>query len=126
MHPQHWPKDLDYANKKVVVIGSGATAITLIPAMTRGPKAAKHVTMLQRSPTYMFARPSRMTIVSQKIAAWFGHSVARWYFVMFSMFQYSFCKFFPKAAKQGMIDLAEHQVGEKVFRKEDLTQGYVG
>ena len=124
VHPQHWPKDLDYANKKVVVIGSGATAITLIPAMTRGPKAAKHVTMLQRSPTYMFARPSRMTIVSQKIAAWFGHSVARWYFVMFSMFQYSFCKFFPKAAKQGMIDLAEHQVGEKVFRKEDFTPRY--
>ena len=48
MHPQHWPDDLDYAGKRVVVIGSGATAVTLVPAMA---KTAAHVTMLQRSPT---------------------------------------------------------------------------
>ncbi|MDB5828179.1 MAG: FAD-containing monooxygenase EthA [Variovorax sp.] len=55
VHPQHWPGDLDYAGKRVVVIGSGATAVTLVPAMA--DKAA-HVTMLQRSPTWMVARPS--------------------------------------------------------------------
>lgn len=56
IHPQHWPEQLDYAGKRVVVIGSGATAVTLVPAMTRG--GAQHVTMLQRSPSYIFSVPS--------------------------------------------------------------------
>src|SRR5699024_7407966 len=50
VHPQEWPEDLDYSGKKVAIIGSGATAVTLLPAMA---EKAKHVTMLQRSPTYM-------------------------------------------------------------------------
>ncbi|HEX4871287.1 MAG TPA: NAD(P)/FAD-dependent oxidoreductase [Nevskiaceae bacterium] len=54
IHPQHWPEDLDYAGKKVVVIGSGATAVTLVPAMA---DTAAHVTMLQRSPSYIFSVP---------------------------------------------------------------------
>ncbi|ROQ35806.1 cation diffusion facilitator CzcD-associated flavoprotein CzcO [Streptomyces sp. PanSC19] len=57
VHPQHWPEDLDYSGKKVVVIGSGATAITLVPAMATGAGAARHVTMLQRTPTYVMALP---------------------------------------------------------------------
>jgi monooxygenase len=56
VHPQHWPEDLDYAGKRVVVIGSGATAVTLVPAMARD---AAHVTMLQRSPTYIVPLPKR-------------------------------------------------------------------
>ena len=55
VHPQHWPEDLDYAGKKIVVIGSGATAVTLIPALANS--GAGHVTMLQRSPTYIGALP---------------------------------------------------------------------
>ncbi|MDB5419233.1 MAG: flavin binding monooxygenase, partial [Phenylobacterium sp.] len=55
VHPQHWPSDLDYAGKRVVVIGSGATAVTLVPAMAA---TAAHVTMLQRSPTYVVSRPA--------------------------------------------------------------------
>ncbi len=62
LHPQHWPEDFDYAGKRVLVIGSGATAMTLVPAMTN--KAA-HVTMLQRSPTYVASRPSQ-----DKFANW--------------------------------------------------------
>jgi monooxygenase len=61
VHPQHWPEDLDYAGKRVVVIGSGATAVTLVPAMT--DKAA-HVTMLQRSPSYIAAVPERDPIAN--------------------------------------------------------------
>jgi len=57
IHPQHWPEDLDYAGKRVVVIGSGATAVTLLPAMVAG--GAGHVTMLQRSPTYIVSMPGR-------------------------------------------------------------------
>ncbi|SCL36621.1 Predicted flavoprotein CzcO associated with the cation diffusion facilitator CzcD [Micromonospora nigra] len=56
VHPQHWPADLDHTGKRIVVIGSGATAVTLVPALA---ERAAHVTMLQRSPTYVLARPSR-------------------------------------------------------------------
>ncbi len=56
VHPQHWPEELDYAGKQVVVIGSGATAVTIVPEMA---KAAAKVTMLQRSPTYVVSRPAR-------------------------------------------------------------------
>jgi cation diffusion facilitator CzcD-associated flavoprotein CzcO len=61
VHPQHWPDDLDYAGKRVVVIGSGATAVTLVPALAR---AAARVTMLQRSPTYVVSVPSRDPIAN--------------------------------------------------------------
>ena len=66
VHPQHWPEDLDYTGKKVVVIGSGATAVTLVPAMAG---TAAHVTMLQRSPTYVMPVPSKDTFanVAQKV-----------------------------------------------------------
>jgi monooxygenase len=56
VHPQHWPEDLDYADKRVLVIGSGATAVTLVPALS---ETATHVTMLQRSPSYIVSLPSR-------------------------------------------------------------------
>ena len=56
IHPQHWPRDLDWSGKRVVVIGSGATAVTLVPAMSR---QAAHVTMLQRTPTYVLPVPSK-------------------------------------------------------------------
>jgi monooxygenase len=66
IHPQHWPDELDYTGKKVVVIGSGATAITLVPAMAQD---AAHVTMLQRSPTYVISVPSRdvVTVALRKV-----------------------------------------------------------
>ena len=62
MHPQFWPEDLDYAGKRVVVIGSGATAMTLVPAMAAD---AGHVTMLQRSPTYVVSRPAEDVIANR-------------------------------------------------------------
>jgi monooxygenase len=61
VHPQHWPEDLDYRDKKVVIIGSGATAVTLVPAMA---DTAAHVTMLQRSPTYIVPVPSKDRIAN--------------------------------------------------------------
>ncbi|TDV42257.1 flavin-containing monooxygenase [Actinophytocola oryzae] len=62
VHPQRWPADLDYTGRKVVVIGSGATAVTLVPAMT---DRAEHVTMLQRSPTYVMSLPARDAIANR-------------------------------------------------------------
>ena len=74
VHPQFWPEDFDYADKKVVIIGSGATAVTLLPAMA---DSVKHITMLQRSPTYMGARPA-VNPVANKLASLFGRWAARW------------------------------------------------
>ena len=73
VHPQHWPADLDWADKQVVVIGSGATAVTLVPAMAA---TAAHVTMLQRSPTYVLSLPSRDP-VALRLKRWLPDDVAR-------------------------------------------------
>src|SRR5437867_4540841 len=78
VHPQKWPEDLDYAGKRVVVIGSGATAVTLVPAMAR---TAAHVTMLQRSPTYVVSRPARdpvADLVRRLLPARFAYPIVRW------------------------------------------------
>jgi cation diffusion facilitator CzcD-associated flavoprotein CzcO len=78
IHPQQWPEDLDYADKNVVVIGSGATAVTLVPAMT---DKAKHVTMLQRSPTYIIAVPGEDKIANRLrslLGDRLGYTVTRW------------------------------------------------
>ncbi|MCW3005919.1 MAG: flavin-binding family monooxygenase [Solirubrobacterales bacterium] len=78
VHPQHWPEDLDYAGKRVVVIGSGATAVTLLPAMT---DAAEHVTMLQRSPSYVMALPSSDPVADalrRRLPARLAYGIVRW------------------------------------------------
>ncbi|HEX4830028.1 MAG TPA: NAD(P)/FAD-dependent oxidoreductase, partial [Trebonia sp.] len=78
VHPQHWPGDLDYAGKRVAVIGSGATAVTLVPALAR---QAAHVTMIQRSPSYIAALPARDR-VAERLRGWLGPrraaAVTRW------------------------------------------------
>tara|TARA_R110002110_G_scaffold70800_2_gene189513 strand:- start:175 stop:1677 length:1503 start_codon:yes stop_codon:yes gene_type:complete len=78
IHPQAWPEDLDYKDKNIVVIGSGATAATIVPAMADD---AKHITVLQRSPTYMFAAPNRNDLVEQlrelDISPEWIHEIAR-------------------------------------------------
>ena len=68
VHPQYWPESLDYTGKRIVVIGSGATAISMIPALT---EKAAHVTMLQRSPTYMLSMPriDPIATLSESVAA---------------------------------------------------------
>ena len=77
VHPQHWPADLDHAGKKVVVIGSGATAVTLVPTMA---ETAEHVTMLQRSPSYIVSRPSTDTLahtIHKVLPSRAAHTVVR-------------------------------------------------
>ena len=74
VHPQFWPRDLDYSGKQVVVIGSGATAVTIVPAMAG---EARHVTMLQRTPTWMAARPSRDAFAN-RLRRWLPGWLAHW------------------------------------------------
>jgi cation diffusion facilitator CzcD-associated flavoprotein CzcO len=100
VHPQHWPEDLDYADKKVVVIGSGATAVTLIPAMAG---TAAHMTMLQRSPTYVLPVPSKDTFanVAQKVlGARRGYALARRKNIVKQRAVYQLCQMYPGAARR--------------------------
>ncbi len=100
VHPQHWPEDLDYSGKRVVVIGSGATAVTLIPAMAG---TAAHVTMLQRSPTYVMPLPSEDAIANG-LRALFGaklaYAITRRKNVLQQRAIYRLCQRYPRTAKR--------------------------
>jgi cation diffusion facilitator CzcD-associated flavoprotein CzcO len=100
VHPQHWPEDLDYAGKRVVVIGSGATAVTLVPAMA---KEAEHVTMLQRSPTYVVAMPGEDPIAGvlrRVLPLKAAYAVIRWKNVLIQMATYKLSKSRPTFVKK--------------------------
>ena len=103
IHPQHWPEDLDYTGKRVIVIGSGATAVTLVPALA---KRAAHVTMLQRSPSYVMSRPAGDPIADwlrKKLPADRAYSVTRWKNVLLGAAFYAFSRRFPAQAKKLLI-----------------------
>jgi monooxygenase len=111
VHPQQWPDDLDYADKCVVVIGSGATAVTLVPALA---ERAAHVTMLQRSPTYIVARPSEDAIANwfrMHLPARFAPGAARWKSVLLGMYFYNLARRRPDATKQAILRMAQQQLG---------------
>lgn len=100
VHPQHWPEDLDYRDKRVVVIGSGATAVTLVPAMA--PDAA-HVTMLQRSPSYIASLPAEDRVanaIRKVLPERTAHRVARWKNVALGTFFYQLCRRAPGLARR--------------------------
>ncbi|MFG1646174.1 flavin-containing monooxygenase [Amycolatopsis sp. NPDC049252] len=99
VHPQHWPEDLDYTGKKVVVIGSGATAVTLVPAMT---DRAEHVTMLQRSPTYILSLPSEDALANRLrslLGPKLAYPIARWKNVAVSTLIYQLSRRRPGVVK---------------------------
>ncbi|MET3945951.1 cation diffusion facilitator CzcD-associated flavoprotein CzcO/pimeloyl-ACP methyl ester carboxylesterase [Arthrobacter sp. UYCu512] len=99
VHPQHWPADLDYEGKQVVIIGSGATAVTLVPSMA---KSAAKVTMLQRSPTYIAPVPSRDHLADRlrgKLPAQLAYDVVRAKNILFSMFTYQLSRRRPETMK---------------------------
>jgi len=100
VHPQHWPEDLDHAGKRVVVIGSGATAMTLVPAMAAD---AAHVTMLQRSPTYVVSMPREDpvgTFFRRVLPERTAYAATRWKNVLLQAAFYRFARRFPGAARR--------------------------
>lgn len=100
VHPQHWPEDLDYAGKKVVVIGSGATAMTLVPAMARD---AEHVTMLQRTPTYVVSLPAEDPVANglrRVLPSKAAYGVVRWKNVLMQTANYQLSRRRPKTMKR--------------------------
>jgi monooxygenase len=114
VHPQFWPRDLDYAGRRVLVIGSGATAVTIVPEMA---KSAASVTMLQRSPTYMVARPSEDALANAlraKLPPRLAYALTRLRNVALSMYFYRQARKYPEAAKQRLIEMARGELGEEV------------
>jgi cation diffusion facilitator CzcD-associated flavoprotein CzcO len=104
VHPQFWPEELDYAGKKVVVIGSGATAVTIVPEMAR---TAAHVVMLQRSPTYMVSRPSedRMANNLRKfLPSMLAYGITRWKNVLLQMFFFNLARKRPAKMKERLLE----------------------
>jgi cation diffusion facilitator CzcD-associated flavoprotein CzcO len=100
IHPQSWPDDLDYAGRRVVIIGSGATAVTLAPAMAA---TAGHVTILQRTPTYVLSMPSADPL-APRLRSWLGdertHAVLRRISIVRQRATYRFAQSFPQAARR--------------------------
>lgn len=124
VHPQQWSDDIEYAGKRVVVIGSGATAVTMVPELA---KTAAHVTMLQRSPTYIVARPAE-----DRLAGWLhrylptklAHGITRWKNVLLSMLFYSLCRRAPARMKQMLIRLVKNELGESCDVERHFTPRY--
>jgi monooxygenase len=117
VHPQKWPEDLDYTGKRILVIGSGATAITLVPALAQ---RAAHVTMLQRSPSYVVSRPAQ-----DKVANWLrrclpdraAYAFTRWKNVLLGTFFYSLARKRPEFFKWMVARGVRRRLGEKYDSK---------
>lgn len=117
VHPQQWPEDLDYAGKRIVVIGSGATAITLVPALAQ---RATHVTMLQRSPSYVVKRPAE-----DPLAKWLrrclpvdtAYSLMRWKNVLFGTFFYNLARNRPRVFKWLVAKGVRNELGDEYASK---------
>jgi cation diffusion facilitator CzcD-associated flavoprotein CzcO len=111
VHPQAWPEDLDYAGKRVVIIGSGATAVTLVPAMA---ETAGHVTMLQRSPTYVVSRPSEDRIANwlrSKLPGAVAYRLSRWKNILLSIYVYQLAQRSPEKVKAAILKGAQTALG---------------
>lgn len=124
VHPQFWPDDLDYAGKKVVVIGSGATAVTLVPTMA---KSAEHVTMLQRSPSYILTLASKDKIADsfrKYLPSKVAHSVSRWKSVLVNLGFYQLCRRSPARAKRLLSLAANRQLPHNVPIDPHFTPTY--
>ena len=124
IHPQFWNDQLDYINKKVVVIGSGATAITLVPAIA---EKAEHVVMLQRSPSYVVSRPSEDAInkfLRKFLPIKLTYFLIRWKNILWQSYTFFLARKFPNKIKQGILDLLKNELGSDYDIKKHFTPSY--
>jgi cation diffusion facilitator CzcD-associated flavoprotein CzcO len=111
VHPQHWPEDLDVTGKRVVVIGSGATAVTLVPELA---KSAARVTMLQRSPSYVLSLPGEdpiARVLARALPAHAAYGATRWKNVAMAMALFTFCRHFPERAGKLLVNGVREGLG---------------
>jgi monooxygenase len=112
IHPQHWPADYDPAGKRIVVIGSGATAVTLIPNLAG---KAEHVTMLQRSPTYVAALPARdewANFILKTLPKQFAFNLIRWFYIFRQQALFRFARIFPTLVKKDVLANCKAHLGD--------------
>lgn len=124
IHPQHWPEGLDYQGKEVVVIGSGATAVTLVPAIA---EQAKHCVMLQRSPTYMLVRPDVTTlskILRSVLPGRWAHAALRWWNSRLGSFLYRRTRTHPERVKRFLLNGVRQQLGDEYELEPDFVPTY--
>jgi monooxygenase len=124
VHPQKWPEDLDYRGKRVLVIGSGATAMTLVPAMA---KDAGHVVMLQRSPTYVVSRPDEDVIANalrKLLPADWAYAITRWKNVGLQQLLYRRTRTHPEKVKKKLLDMVRKELGPSYDVEKHFTPRY--
>lgn len=125
VHPQFWPDDMSVVGKRVVVIGSGATAVTLVPALVKN--GAAHVTMLQRSPTYIVSRPARdeaAEALRRRLPASLADAAVRWKNICYSIFIYGLSKRKPDVVKRRIADQQRQLLGPEFDIDRHLTPRY--
>ncbi|KAF2736456.1 FAD/NAD(P)-binding domain-containing protein [Polyplosphaeria fusca] len=126
VHPQFWPEDLDYAGKKVVVIGSGATAITILPAMV--DSGVGQITMLQRSPSYVMnmpqKKPGERDWWERFLPRWAALRIIRIQFIVIPWLFYLFCRTFPNAARNLLRKEAKAQLPPDFPMDPHFQPGY--
>ena len=114
VHPQHWPQELETAGKRIVVIGSGATAVTLVPSLA---KDAAHVTMLQRSPTYILSRPGEDRValsLRRVLPPRAAHKLTRGKNIALQWFSYTFAQARPDRMRAFLRQMARDGVGPDI------------
>jgi monooxygenase len=124
VHPQHWPADLDHAGRRVVIIGSGATAITLVPEMAA---TAAHVTMLQRSPSYIVALPARDRIgaaIRRRLPRRLAYRLVRWKNILLAAAFYQYCHRWPVRARALLQRASRHLLGPAFDVDRHLSPRY--
>jgi monooxygenase len=124
VHPQKWTDDVDYAGKRVVVIGSGATAVTIVPEMA---KTAAHVTMLQRSPTYIVSRPAEDKMANwlrRRLPSRLVYAITRWKNVLLGMYFFRMARTKPEAVKTWIIDMVRKELGPDYDVETHFTPRY--
>ena len=124
VHPQEWPEDLDYDGKHVVIIGSGATAVTLLPELA---KKARHVTMLQRSPTYMISFPDEdiiANVLGKILPAKLAYRITRWKNIRLQAFIFRFSRKRPGLMRRFLVGQARRTLGADYDVNRHFNPGY--
>jgi cation diffusion facilitator CzcD-associated flavoprotein CzcO len=124
IHAQQWPEELNYENKRVIVIGSGATAVTLVPELA---KQTRHTVMLQRSPTYIYSQPIEdpwaVTLRKFLPNSW-AFLITRWKQMAAQMFGYQIARKMPGLARRALLQQARDALGADYDIEKHFTPGY--
>lgn len=124
IHPQEWPEELDYTGKKMVIIGSGATAITLVPSLA---EKAEHVTMLQRTPTYIISAPAEdkmANFFNKYLPTKLAYSLTRWKKITLGRLFYWYCKKWPERAAKLVKSGMDKEIGNIYDVEKDFNPPY--